>query len=557
MNNIKRFSEIIEKKRELTRSKKPRYATRKLTIGLVSCMLGFTLIFSPMSSIASEVNGESGISEKGSGQSAESDKDGQKTDEKGLALSDEQKKTLKEAGFTDEEIQIIVEEAESKKAEDENFNLDDFLEAKIKAKTSKNEKDEKNREDKTDKELDSSDNQIQGPVSSSGQDREATPNDKEKADATTSATYYTKANWENKIKDKTRWKVEDDQNLVRVGGGDPVQMNDIDYDGTFVDANGRTVLRLVYKEKTQAVSGVWYRALINFGDLDKYIDYDLSYVLGKDGKTQYKFEDVKNVVGKGFDLGLATGDRTNSRANLPINLVLKDGVDLNTLKNENYIVQMRVANGDYTKIYAYAPKGTSMDYSTYTKTTAVDLGDKLGNLFIKGGLQSDSNNATNQEFFMSEFISNPDQYPDKSNLGIIRTQYMGQTNTIVRETVGGQPFAYTQVFDANLVKYLKADKDGNVAYVNVMTNGREISPFSHHFGIKKDMINYSADKKLAYVVIGTKDFKKEGVKVVTVQQNNEYTMLSGFYITAIDYVVDKGQFENTFSNDKVRKLNTL
>lgn len=45
MNNIKRFSEIIEKKRELTRSKKPRYATRKLTIGLVSCMLGFTLIF--------------------------------------------------------------------------------------------------------------------------------------------------------------------------------------------------------------------------------------------------------------------------------------------------------------------------------------------------------------------------------------------------------------------------------------------------------------------------------------------------------------------------------
>ena len=30
------------------------------------------------------------------------------------------------------------------------------------------------------------------------------------ADATTSATYYKKANWENKIKDKSRWKVEDD-----------------------------------------------------------------------------------------------------------------------------------------------------------------------------------------------------------------------------------------------------------------------------------------------------------------------------------------------------------
>lgn len=82
MNNIKRFSEIIEKKRELTRSKKPRYATRKLTIGLVSCMLGFTLIFSPMSSIASEVNEESGVSVKESNSSAESKNDTQIQDKK-------------------------------------------------------------------------------------------------------------------------------------------------------------------------------------------------------------------------------------------------------------------------------------------------------------------------------------------------------------------------------------------------------------------------------------------------------------------------------------------
>ncbi|WP_052588088.1 Rib/alpha-like domain-containing protein, partial [Anaerococcus tetradius] len=555
MNNIKRFSEIIEKKRELTRSKKPRYATRKLTIGLVSCMLGFTLIFSPMSSIASEVNGASGISEKESNSSAESKNDTQIQDEevhKGLALTDEQKKALKEAGFTDEEIQTILKEAEAIKAKDENFDFDKFLKERIKEKTKNKEKES---EDKDGQELEASGKQIPVPVSSSNQDREASPEKNTKVDGETSATYYTKANWENKIKDKSRWKVEDNQNLVRVGGGDPVQMNDIDYDGTFIDANGRTVLRLVYKEKTQAASGVWYRALINFGDLDKYIDYDLSYVLGKDGKTQYKLETVNGVAGRGFDLGLATGDRTNNRANLPINLVLKEDVDLETLKNENYIVQMRVANGDYTRIYAYAPKGTSMDYSTYTKTTAVDLGDKLGNLFIKGGLQSDSNNATNQEFFMSEFISNPDKYPDKSNLGIIRTQYMGQTNPIVRETVGDLPIAYTQVFDANLVNYLKEDSKKNIAYVKVLTNGRVQSPVSVDFGIKKDMINYSADGKLAYVVIGTKDFQKDGVKVVTVPQLEKHTMISGFYITAIDYVVDKGKFENTFSNDKVRKLN--
>ena len=389
---------------------------------------------------------------------------------------------------------------------------------------------------------------------------ETTEGTQAEADALSSATYYKKANWEARIRDKSRWKVEDSQNLVRVSGSDPVEMNDIDYDGMFIDANGRYVIRLVYKEKSQALSAVWHRALINFGDLEKFIDFDLSYVLGKDGKTQYKFEDVKNIVGKGFDLRSATGDRTNNRKNLPINLVLNEGVELKTLGQDNYIVQMRLTDGKYEKVYAYAPKGTSMDYSTYTKTTSVDLVDKLGTLFIKGGQQSDGKNATNQEFFMSEFIANPEQYSDKSNLGIIRTQYMGQTNPIVRDTVGGQPMAFTQVFDANLVKYLKADTKGNVAYVNVLTNNREVSTYSKNFGIKSENINYSADEKLAYIVIGTKDFKKEGVKVVTVPNLDQYVMLSGFYITAIDYVIDKGKFEDTFAGrtqgiDATRKLN--
>ncbi|MDQ0274778.1 putative repeat protein (TIGR02543 family), partial [Peptoniphilus koenoeneniae] len=375
------------------------------------------------------------------------------------------------------------------------------------------------------------------------------------ADAISSATYYTKANWENKIKDKSRWKVEDSQTLVRVTTSDPIQMNDIDYDGMFIDANGRYVIRLVYKEKTQAASVVWHKALINFGDLEKFVDFDLSRVVGRDGTTQYKLENVNGIVGRSFDLPSAVGGRANQRKNLPINLVLKEGVNLDTLGQENFIVQMRLTTDDYSKVYAYAPGKSSMDYSTYTKTTGVSIADKVNSLFLKGGLQADSNNATNQEFFMSEFIANPKNYSDTSNLGIIRTQYMGQTNTIVRNTVGEEPIAFTQVFDANLVNYLKADSKGNVGYVNVMTVARELSPYTKNVGIPKDKINYSADGKLAYIVIGTSDFSKGDVKVVQVPQHDQYTMLSGFYITAIDYVVDKGQFENTFSSDKVRKLN--
>ncbi|ERT62365.1 InlB B-repeat-containing protein, partial [Peptoniphilus sp. BV3C26] len=376
------------------------------------------------------------------------------------------------------------------------------------------------------------------------------------ADAISSATYYTKANWENKIKDKSRWKVEDSQTLVRVTTSDPIQMNDIDYDGMFIDANGRYVIRLVYKEKTQAASAVWHKALINFGDLEKFVDFDLSHVVGRDGKTQYKLENVNGIVGRSFDLPSAVGGRANQRKNLPINLVLKEGIDLNSLGNENFIVQMRITTDDYSKVYAYAPGKSSMDYSTYTKTTGVSLADKVNSLFLKGGLQADSNNATNQEFFMSEFIANPKDYSDTSNLGIIRTQYMGQREGLAATpTVGGEPIAYTQVFDANLVKYLKADFKGNVGYVNIMTVARELSPFTQNVGIPQDKINYSADGKLAYIVIGTSDFSKDGVKVVQVPKHDQNTMIQGFYITAIDYVVDKGKFEDTFSSDKVRKLN--
>ena len=386
-----------------------------------------------------------------------------------------------------------------------------------------------------------------------GQNREAT------TDATSSATYYTKPNWEARIRDKSRWKVEDTQTLVRVTTSDPILMNDIDYDGMYINANGRYVIRLVYKERGKAASGVWQRVLVNFGDLDQYIDFGNSYVFGNDGKTKYTFDPVSGIKGRGFDVATAVGDRTNSRKNLPINLVLKDGVTLDNLPKKNYIIQMRLTDAKYQRVYSYAPGKSSMDYSSYTKTTSVSLEDNLNNLFIKGGLQNDGNNATNQEFFMSEFIANPDQYKDASNIGIIRTQYMGQrAGSVATPTVGNEPIAFTQVFDANLINYLKEDDKGYVAYINLLTIARTESPYAHKVGITKRDINtitVEGGKKLAYVVLAPSGFTtKNDVKVVGIPQHDQYTMLSGVYITAIDYLVDKSEFENTFSSEYTRKL---
>ena len=395
----------------------------------------------------------------------------------------------------------------------------------------------------------------------------AGPADQPAAEATTSATYYKKANWENRIKDKSRWKVGDNQRLVRVTTSDPVEMTDIDYDGNFVDANGRTVLRLVYKEKGAAATAVWYRALFNFGELDQYIDYDKSYmvgltVTGNEQSDTYPLTPFNDRKERMVDLGKARGDLTNQRKNLPINLVLNEGVTIKDLGQKNYIVQMRLTDDKGVRVYSYAPKGTAMDYSTYTKTTSVSLDDKVNRLFIKGGYQSDGKNATAQESFMSEFIANPKQYDDKSNLGIIRTQYTGQrAGNAAIPTVGGEQIAFTQAFDANLLKYLKADKDGNVAYVNVFENTRLKSKWSKNVGVKLTDFNKTTDGKLAYLVIATHDFQKNGINKVEVTNHDQYTMIQGYYITGIDYVVDKTKFEDTFAGrdelsggNKTRKL---
>ncbi|MBP2016124.1 InlB B-repeat-containing protein, partial [Anaerococcus degeneri] len=544
MNDKILMKEIIEQRKLKGSLRKPKYATRKLSIGLVSCMLGFSLIVSPVDTWAEEADFQAGLEERANAESSEES-----------IFSKEQKQKLLDAKFTEDEIKDLENEAKEKKAkEGVLFDLDEFIDKAIADKENQGEESS----DKEDQGLEFGDEvkpEAVGEHNDSG----------EEVDALSSATYYNKANWENKIKDKSRWKVGDNQTLVRVTTSEPVQMNDIDYDGNFVDANGRTVLRMVYKEKGGAATGVWYRAIFNFGDLDQYIDYDKSYMVGvniagneaKTGKLDPFNKGKERIV----NLGLLRGDLTNQRKNLPINLVLKEGVTIDQLGQKNYIVQMRLTDDNGKKIYAYAPKGTSMDYSTYTKTTSVSLEDKVNRLFIKGGYQKDGNNATVQEFVMSEFIANPEQYDDKSNLGIIRTQYTGQrAGSAASPTVGGQPIAFTQAFDANLLNYLKPDKDGKVAYVTVYENTRLKSKWSKRVGITLDDFNKSADGKLAYLVIGTKDFQKDGVKKVEIPQHDQHTMILGFYITGIDYVVDKGKFEDTFAGrtagiDKTRKLN--
>ena len=580
----KKMQDLIRDKKLKGSIRKPKYATRKLSIGLVSCMLGFSLIVGSLDVWAAEPASAASKTETTSTEPSLGQTDAvSAADQKpGTEQAGQEEKQGENAKDLEKDLSSLKEEAKAKieseiKEKDENLAsdeskalLDDYIE-KIDKVENKEDLDalladfEKAMGDEKDPKKDENTaREIKDRSSSDGENLEVSPKEEKDSQGAPNPDANVeketkkeeiKENWEAKPVDKSRWAVGENQRIVRVTTSDPVEMSDIDYDGAFVDGNGDTVIRLVYKEKSAATSAVWYRSLINFGDLTDKIDFEKSYVLGRDGKTQYKFEEFAAGGGYMFDIGKAAGDRTTNRKNLPINIVLKDGKTIKDLGDKNIGIQMRLTDVNGERIYAYAPGKTSIDYSTYTKTTSISLNEKINNLFMKGGLQSDSNNATNQEFFMSEFIANPKSYSDSSNLGLIRTQYMGQRSGLASTPkVGGEEIGFTQVFDANLVNYLKEDGQGNVGYVNLMTAGRVDSPYAKNFAIKKSDINYSADGKLAYIVIGTPGYKKDGVKVVEIPQHDQYTMLQGIYITAIDYVVDKSEFANTFDKNKTKKL---
>lgn len=65
------LQKLIDFKKLKGANRKPRYATRKLSIGLVSCMLGFVLLVSPQSVEASEVAADAPVATDGEEPAAE------------------------------------------------------------------------------------------------------------------------------------------------------------------------------------------------------------------------------------------------------------------------------------------------------------------------------------------------------------------------------------------------------------------------------------------------------------------------------------------------------
>ena len=113
-----KFKEIIENKKQKSSNRKPRYGTRKLSIGLVSCVLGYAMLVSPTVSLADEA-----INEPIAEEEANPDQE-EETEEENKEEAQEVASPASEEAPVEEEPTKEVENVEKSESENEALNQD-------------------------------------------------------------------------------------------------------------------------------------------------------------------------------------------------------------------------------------------------------------------------------------------------------------------------------------------------------------------------------------------------------------------------------------------------
>ena len=275
------------------------------------------------------------------------------------------------------------------------------------------------------------------------------------------------------------WRLSDINELTVVANGEGIKTPSVNYIGTYINAKGRTVVRVSFRMFQNLASGVWHKALFKFDkDLFDLIDFNYTgtgmykgaidggwhdsatyseitpfaeCVSSYSGAVNVKEQSLKNngnIVGG------------SSRLEIPIDLVLKDGKTVNDIKGQPH-VQMRITNNDYSKVFCVAGTEKSSTqkliftpYNSYTFMTYIP---------------SPNNNAdvgTVSDYNMYYQFYSANSYAKYNEAGGYLDVFHKQSKLGSNDKIDGQSFAFRQVFNENFAEVLrKIDDSGTVAEV--------------------------------------------------------------------------------------------
>lgn len=211
------------------------------------------------------------------------------------------------------------------------------------------------------------------------------------------------ANWVDDAKTARYWPIPHQGKLVKVSSADPLKNPSVEYVGTYTRPDGREVVRLSFSVYAGATSGVWEKLILKpDAELADMIDWSLSG-MGKGKPRQLttfhdtyrlndefvgfdKLSDAQSGSGNTYAMDMTRKGTAAVKADelgpwgqeSPIDLVLKEGQSVRTLKN-NPLIQARLMDQKYERIYSTTTaEAKEVPYSSYTLSTFIPGRVNLG-----------------------------------------------------------------------------------------------------------------------------------------------------------------------------------
>ena len=322
-----------------------------------------------------------------------------------------------------------------------------------------------------------------------------------------------KADWtidEQKEAEMSFWKLADINEVLVVANAEGFKTPSVNYIGTYINADGRTVIRVSYRMFQNLASGVWQKALFKFDkDLYDLIDFGNSgtgmYKGAIDGgwhdSATYKeivpFTNAVSSISGAVNVKEQSlknnGNKVggSSRLEIPIDLVLKDGKTVADIKGQPHI-QMRITNDDYSKVFCVAGTEKSEDqdiittpYNSYTFMTYIP---------------SENNNAdvgTVSDYNLDYQFYAANSYAKYNEEGGYLDVFHKQSKMSSGDNIGGESFAFRQVFNEKFAGVLKPqDGSGTVAEVFTANQQGEMWKTSKPIKITMNDLNTSGNSDL-------------------------------------------------------------
>lgn len=306
------------------------------------------------------------------------------------------------------------------------------------------------------------------------------------------------------------WDLAPQNEFVDANTLEAFKVPTINYIGTYINADGRTVIRMSYRMFQNYASGVWKRLHFKFqDDLYELIDFgsrDTGMYQNAHNGMWHDFEKygpVTNFV----DIPSSWSGTTNvkeqhlgnnknlvgghSVLEIPIDLVLKEGKTVADIKGEP-IIQARLLDQKLERLMCVAGSNpdknlteSTRPYNSYTFMTFIPSANNNNAV----GTISDTFNG--KAFYGANTYAKYNE--DEGYVDVIYKVSKGVTN----QDFTGEYYAFRQIFNDKFAEVLKPqDSSGTVAEVFIGDQTGKAWNEDNKIKITKDQLNNSTNSKL-------------------------------------------------------------